>query len=80
MHGYGLKDKRYKLTQQDVNDIRELKKLGFTNKELALAFAVSESTTKSILYVGVNFVLGVLILAQYAVPSNIAITFSSLVY
>ena len=40
----GLTDKRYKLSQQDVLDIRELKKLGFTNKELALAFAVSEST------------------------------------
>tara|TARA_B100000029_G_scaffold459320_1_gene489355 strand:+ start:258 stop:686 length:429 start_codon:yes stop_codon:yes gene_type:complete len=40
----GLTDKRYKLSQQDVEDIRELKKLGFTNKELALAFAVSEST------------------------------------
>tara|TARA_B100000029_G_scaffold165551_1_gene161739 strand:- start:3549 stop:3977 length:429 start_codon:yes stop_codon:yes gene_type:complete len=40
----GLKDKRYKLTQQDVNDIRELKKLGFSNKELALAFSVSPTT------------------------------------
>ena len=40
----GLTDKRYKLSQQDVLDIRELKKLGFSNKELALAFAVSEST------------------------------------
>jgi hypothetical protein len=44
MHGYGLKDKRYKLTQQDVNDIRELKKLGFSNRELALSFAVSPTT------------------------------------
>jgi len=40
----GLTDKRYKLSQQDVNDIRELKKLGFSNKELALAFAVSPTT------------------------------------
>ena len=40
----GLTDKRYKLSQQDVLDIRELKKLGFTNKELALAFAVSTAT------------------------------------
>jgi len=40
----GMTDKRYKLSQQDVNDIREFKKLGFTNKELALAFAVSTAT------------------------------------
>ena len=40
----GLTDKRYKLSQQDVNDIREFKKLGFTNKELALAFGVSIPT------------------------------------
>lgn len=40
----GLTDKRYKLSQQDVLDIRELKKLGFSNKELALAFAVSPTT------------------------------------
>lgn len=39
-----MTDKRYKLSQQDVNDIREFKKLGFTNKELALAFAVSTAT------------------------------------
>tara|TARA_Y100001951_G_C11238067_1_gene238737 strand:- start:158 stop:583 length:426 start_codon:yes stop_codon:yes gene_type:complete len=40
----GLTDKRYKLSQQDVNEIRELKKLGFSNKELALAFEVSTVT------------------------------------
>ena len=41
-----LKDYRYKVTQQDVNDIRELRKLGFTQKEIAESFGISVSTVR----------------------------------
>ena len=41
-----LKDYRYKVTQQDVNDIRELRKLGFTQKEIAESFGIAPNTVR----------------------------------
>ena len=40
----GMTDYRYKVTEQDILDMRELNKLGFTQKELAEHFNVSKST------------------------------------
>ena len=40
----GMTDYRYKVTQQDILDMREFKELGFTNRELAEHFGVSQST------------------------------------
>ena len=40
----GMTDYRYKVTEQDILDMRELNKLGFTQKELAEHFKVSKST------------------------------------
>jgi len=41
-----LKDYRYKLNQQDVFDIVELRKLGFTQKEIAESFNVTSQTVR----------------------------------
>jgi len=40
----GMTDYRYKVTEQDILDMRELKKLGFTLTELAEHFNVSKAT------------------------------------
>ena len=39
-----MTDYRYKVTKQDILDMREFKELGFTNRELAEHFGVSQST------------------------------------
>ena len=39
-----MTDYRYKVTEQDILDIRELRKLGFTQRELAEHYKVSSST------------------------------------
>ena len=40
----GMTDYRYKVTEQDILDMRELRKLGFTQRELAEHYKVSSST------------------------------------
>jgi len=40
----GMTDYRYKVTEQDILDMRELKKLGFSQREIAEHFKVSKST------------------------------------
>ena len=40
----GMTDYRYKVTEQDILDMRELFKLGFSQRELAEHFSVSKST------------------------------------
>lgn len=41
-----LKDYRYKVNQQDVLDMQELRKLGFTQKEIAESFKVTPQTVR----------------------------------
>lgn len=41
-----LKDYRYKVNQQDVIDMTELRKLGFTQKEIAESFNISRQTVR----------------------------------
>jgi transposase len=40
----GMTDYRYKVTEQDILDMRELKELGFSQREIAEHFNVSRST------------------------------------
>jgi transposase len=40
----GMTDYRYKVTEQDILDMRELRELGFSQRELAEHFKVSKST------------------------------------
>jgi predicted transcriptional regulator len=41
-----LKDYRYKVNQQDVIDMTELRKLGFTQQEIAESFNISRQTVR----------------------------------
>lgn len=41
-----LKDYRYKVNQQDVNDMQELRKLGFTQKDIAESYGVTPQTVR----------------------------------
>jgi len=41
-----LKDYRYKVNQQDVLDIQELRKLGFTQKDIAESYGVTPQTVR----------------------------------